>query len=181
MKYNDKELLEMMKIPEKRDYVFNHIINSYQEQTYWHIRKILISHEDSNDVTQNTFIKVFENLRKFKGESKIFTWIYRIATNESLSFLKKKKKFFFQSLDSVSVSLKNNLESDIYFDGTQAEKKLQQAILSLPLRQRIAFNMKYFDKMKYEEISDVLGTSIGALKANYHHAQNKIKEFLKSN
>ena len=164
------------------NYVFNYIINLYQERIYWHIRKILISHEDANDVTQNTFIKVFENLSKFKGESKIYTWIYKIATNESLSFLKKKKRYLFQTLnDAVSTSLLSNLKSEQYFDGNDAEKKLQEAILILPTKQRIAFNMKYFDNMKYEQISKILGTSVGALKANYHHAKNKIQEFLKEN
>ena len=180
-KYTDHDLLVMYKIADKRNYVFNHIINLYQEKIYWHIRKILISHDDSNDVTQNTFIKVFENFSKFKGQSKIFTWIYRIATNESLSFLKNKRKYFFESIDNVSSSLINNLKSEKYFDGDKAEKKLQKAILTLPVKQRIAFNMKYFDNMKYEQISKILGTSVGALKANYYHAKNKIQKFLNEN
>ena len=180
-KYTDHDLLVMYKIADKRNYVFNHIINLYQERIYWHIRKILISHDDSNDVTQNTFIKVFENFSKFKGQSKIFTWIYRIATNESLSFLKNKRKYFFESIDNVSSSLINNLKSEKYFDGDKAEKKLQKAILTLPVKQRIAFNMKYFDNMKYEQISKILGTSVGALKANYYYAKNKIQKFLNEN
>ena len=180
-KYTDHDLLVMYKIADKRNYVFNHIINLYQEKIYWHIRKILISHDDSNDVTQNTFIKVFENFSKFKGQSKIFTWIYRIATNESLSFLKNKRKYFFESIDNVSSSLINNLKSEKYFDGDKAEKKLQKAILTLPVKQRIAFNMKYFDNMKYEQISKILRTSVGALKANYYHAKNKIQKFLNEN
>mgnify|MGYP001407620091 FL=1 len=180
-KYTDHDLLVMYKSADRRNYVFNHIINLYQERIYWHIRKILISHDDSNDVTQNTFIKVFENFSKFKGQSKIFTWIYRIATNESLSFLKNKRKYFFESIDNVSSSLINNLKSEKYFDGDKAEKKLQKAILTLPVKQRIAFNMKYFDNMKYEQISKILGTSVGALKANYYHAKNKIQKFLNEN
>ena len=180
-KYTDHHLLVMYKSADRRNYVFNHIINLYQERIYWHIRKILISHDDSNDVTQNTFIKVFENFSKFKGQSKIFTWIYRIATNESLSFLKNKRKYFFESIDNVSSSLINNLKSEKYFDGDKAEKKLQKAILTLPVKQRIAFNMKYFDNMKYEQISKILGTSVGALKANYYHAKNKIQKFLNEN
>ncbi len=180
-KYTDKELLILFKDYKKRNYAFNCIVNLYQERIYWHIRKILISHEDSNDVTQNTFIKVFENFTKFKGESKIYTWIYKIATNESLSFLKRKKRYFFESIDNVSSNLINNLESDQYFDGDEAEKKFQKAILTLPLKQRIAFNMRYFDKMKYEQISNILGTSVGALKANYYHAKIKIEIFLKEN
>ena len=141
----------------------------------------MISHEDSNDVTQNTFIKVFENLIKFKGESKIYTWIYKIATNESLSFLKKNRKYFFESIDNVSSSLITNLTSENYFDGNEGEKKLQKAILTLPIKQRLTFNMKYFDNMKYKQISQILGTSVGALKANYHHAKNKIQKYLKEN
>ena len=132
-------------------------------------------------MTQNTFIKVFENLSKFKGQSKIYTWMYKIATNESLSFLKKKRKYFFEPLHKVSSGLLSNLKSEKYFDGNDAERKLQEATLTLPTKQRIAFNMKYFDKMKYKQISEILGTSVGALKANYHHAKNKIQEFLKEN
>jgi RNA polymerase sigma-70 factor (ECF subfamily) len=180
-KYTDHDLIIMFKSIEKKNYVFNYIINLYQERIYWHIRKILISHEDSNDVTQNTFIKVFENLIKFKGESKIYTWIYKIATNESLSFLKKKRKYFFESIDNVSSSLMTNLTSENYFDGNEGEKKLQKAILTLPIKQRLTFNMKYFDNMKYKQISQILGTSVGALKANYHHAKNKIQKYLKEN
>lgn len=180
-KYTDHDLIIMFKSIEKKNYVFNYIINLYQERIYWHIRKILISHEDSNDVTQNTFIKVFENLIKFKGESKIYTWIYKIATNESLSFLKKKRKYFFESIDNVSSSLMTNLTSENYFDGNEGEKKLQKAILTLPIKQRLTFNMKYFDNMKYKQISQILGTSVGSLKANYHHAKNKIQKYLKEN
>tara|TARA_Y100000588_G_scaffold69447_1_gene71083 strand:- start:18 stop:482 length:465 start_codon:yes stop_codon:yes gene_type:complete len=151
----------------------------YQERTYWHVRKIVISHEDANDVTQNTFIKVYKNLKKFKGNSKIYTWIYSIATNESLTFLKKKKSHLFSSIDDVCDNLKNIINSNEYFDGDEAEKKLQNALLEIPTKQRLVFNMRYFDNMKYEDISEILGTSIGGLKANYHHAKNKIEELLK--
>jgi RNA polymerase sigma-70 factor (ECF subfamily) len=177
----DKKLLIMFQNPKTRNLAFNHIINKNQERAYWHIRKIVLSHEDANDVTQNTFIKVWKNLDKFKGESKIFTWIYTIATNEALSFLKKKKRNYFESLDTVSYRLSSNLSADNYCDGDEIEQKLQKAILTLPTKQRIAFNMKYFENMKYTEISEVLGTSVGALKANYHHAKNKIEQFLKDN
>ena len=177
----DKQLLEMFQNPKTRNLAFNHIINQNQERAYWHIRKIVLSHEDANDVTQNTFIKVWKNLHKFKGDSKIYTWIYTIATNESINFLNKKKKHYFESLDLVSYRLSESLSADSYFNGDDIERKLQQAILTLPTKQRIAFNMKYFDKMKYDEISEILGTSVGALKANYHHAKNKIEEFLKEN
>ena len=179
--YTDKQLLEMFQNPKTRNLAFNYIINQNQERAYWHIRKIVLFHEDANDVTQNTFIKVWKNLDKFKGDSKIYTWIYTIATNESINFLNKKKKHYFESLDIVSYRLSENFSADSYFDGDDIEKKLQEALLILPTKQRIAFNMKYFDKMKYDEISEILGTSVGALKANYHHAKNKIEEFLKKN
>ncbi len=179
--YNDKQLLEMFQNPETRNLAFNYIINQNQERAYWHIRKIVLSHEDANDITQNTFIKVWKNLEKFKGDSKIYTWIYTIATNESINFLNKKKKHYFESLDVVSYLLSENFSEDSYFDGDDIERKLQKALLTLPTKQRIAFNMRYFDNMKYDEISGILGTSVGALKANYHHAKNKIEEFLKEN
>ena len=179
--YTDKQLLEMFQNTKTRNLAFNHIINQNQERAYWHIRKIVLSHEDANDVTQNTFIKVWKNLHKFKGDSKIYTWIYTIATNESINFLNKKKKHYFESLDSVSYRLSESFSADSYFDGDNIERKLQEAILTLPTKQRITFNMKYFDKMKYDEISEILGTSVGALKANYHHAKNKIEGFLKKN
>ena len=179
--YTDKQLLEMFQNPETRNLAFNYIINQNQERAYWHIRKIVLSHEDANDITQNTFIKVWKNLEKFKGDSKIYTWIYTIATNESINFLNKKKKHYFESLDVVSYLLSENFSADSYFDGDDIERKLQKALLTLPTKQRIAFNMRYFDNMKYDEISGILGTSVGALKANYHHAKNKIEEFLKEN
>ena len=179
--YTDKQLLAMFQNPKTRNLAFNHIINQNQERAYWHIRKIVLSHEDANDVTQNTFIKVWKNLHKFKGDSKIYTWIYTIATNESINFLNKKKKHYFESLDLASYRLSEFFSVDSYFDGDDIERKLQEAILTLPTKQRITFNMKYFDKMKYDEISEILGTSVGALKANYHHAKNKIEEFLKGN
>ena len=180
-KYSDNQLLDMFRNAKTRNLAFNQIINQNQERVYWHIRKIVLSHEDANDIIQNTFIKVWNNLDSFKGDSKIYTWIYRIATNESLHFLKKKKKHYFESIDNVSSRLSNLLIAERYFDGNEIEKKFQEALLKLPTKQRIAFNMKYFEKMKYDEISEILGTSVGALKANYHHAKNKIEEFLKEN
>ena len=180
-KYSDNQLLDMFRNAKTRNLAFNQIINQNQERVYWHIRKIVLSHEDANDIIQNTFIKVWNNLDSFKGDSKIYTWIYRIATNESLQFLKKKKKHYFESIDNVSSRLSNLLIAERYFDGNEIEKKIQEALLKLPTKQRIAFNMKYFEKMKYDEISEILGTSVGALKANYHHAKNKIEKFLKEN
>jgi RNA polymerase sigma-70 factor (ECF subfamily) len=141
------------------------------------VRKIVICHDDANDVIQNTFIKVWKALPNFRGDSQLYTWLYRIATNEALSFLKKKKKHLFQSIDTVSFQLKSQIDGS-YFTGSEIEKKLQKAILSLPTKQRLVFNMKYFDELKYQEISEILGTSVGALKASYHHAKQKMEKYL---
>ncbi len=144
------------------------------------MRKIVIDHDDTNDVVQNTFIKIWKALPNFRGDSKIYTWLYRIATNESITFLKKKRKHLFQSIDEVSHGLSSQIDGP-YFDGDEIERKLQKAILTLPTKQRLVFNMKYFDELKYDEISEILGTSVGALKASYHHAKNKIEDYLTNN
>jgi RNA polymerase sigma-70 factor (ECF subfamily) len=177
--YSDNELLSMFRNEETRNFAFKLIIKKYQERLYWHIRKIVISHEDTDDILQNTFLKVWKSLIKFREDSKLYTWLYRIATNESLTFLKQKKKKYFVPLVDVEFQLKNTLESDEYFNGDQIQKKLQQAILTLPEKQRLVFNMKYFEEMKYEDMSEVLDTSVGALKASYHHAVKKIEKYLK--
>ncbi|HKL95903.1 MAG TPA: sigma-70 family RNA polymerase sigma factor [Paludibacteraceae bacterium] len=157
---------------------FSAIVRLTQEVLYWHIRKMLLSHEDTNDVLQNTFLKAWSGITNFRGDSKITTWLYRIATNETLTFLSQQRmKNVTSSLDLEDVLL-NKLESDTYFSGDEAQKKLQKAILTLPEKQRLVFNMKYFDDMKYEEMESVLGTSTGALKASYHHAVKKIERFL---
>ncbi len=179
--YNDKELLEFFRDKDKKNYAFNLIMRKYQEKLYWHIRKIVIKHEDANDVIQNTFIKVWGNLDNFKEESKLYTWLYRIATNESLSFLKKKKTKYFLSLVDYENQLKETLVGDKYFNGDEIQLTLQKAILTLPRKQRIVFNMKYFDEIKYDDMSEILGTSVGALKASYHHAVKKIEKFVKEN
>ena len=181
MKYNDKELLAQFKIKDTREWAFNLIIKKYQEKIYWHIRKIVISHEDADDVIQNTFIKVWKNLDNFREDAQLFTWLYRIATNEALSFLKQQKKNMLIPFGDNERHLYNTLESDIYFSGNEIQKKLQQAICSLPDKQRIVFTMRYFEEMKYEKISEILKTSVGSLKASYHHAVNKIENFLKEN
>ena len=152
-------------------------MRTYNKRLYWHVRKIVICHDDADDVVQNTFIKAWKALPNFRSDSQLYTWLYRIATNEALSFLKKKKKHLFQSIDSVSFQLESKVDSS-YFTGTEIEKKLQKAILTLPTKQRLVFNMKYFDELKYHEISEILGTSVGALKANYHHAKQKIEKYL---
>ena len=178
--YTDKELLALFREESSRNRAFNLLLKQYQERIYWHIRKIVIDHEDANDVTQNTFVKAWKALDNFREDSKIYTWLYRIATNESITFLKKQRAHLFSSIEEVQHSLSANLESDHYFDGDEIERKLQAALLSLPHKQRIVFNMKYFEDMKYQEISEVLDTSVGALKASYHHAVKKIKLFLET-
>ncbi|WP_101690140.1 RNA polymerase sigma factor [Dysgonomonas massiliensis] len=159
---------------------FAELVNKYSESLYWQIRKIVISHDDANDVLQNTFIKIWSSIANFRGDSKLSTWLYRIAINESISFLNKQRAMNKTSLDDVDNHLIHKLENDVYFDGDEAQLKLQKAVLTLPEKQRIVFNMKYFDEMKYEEISEILETSVGALKASYHHAVKKIEDFLLS-
>lgn len=176
----DKELLEKFRKEETRNYAFNLLVREYQKRLYWHIRKILIDHDDSNDVLQNVFIKVWRNLEGFKGESQLYTWLYRIATNESITFLNQKKKRAGVPLDEGSAFLGVSLQSDALFKGDEIQAKLQRAILTLPDKQRIVFNMKYFDNMKYEDMSQVLETSVGALKASFHHAVKKIESYLTS-
>ncbi len=178
MELTDQELLEQFKNPETQHYAFNLLVRQYQKRLYWHIRKILIDHDDTDDVLQNVFIKVWKNLHNFKGESKLFTWLFRITTNESINFLNQKKKRASIPFDDVSSFLESNLQSDSYFKGDEIQAKLQKAILTLPEKQRIVFNMKYFDAVKYEEMSAILETSVGALKASYHLAVKKIEKYL---
>ena len=180
MELSDKEILEQFRNEDTRNYAFNLLVRQYQKRLYWHIRKILLNHDDTDDVLQNVFIKVWSNLGNFKAESQLYTWMYRIATNESINFLNQKKKHAGIPLDDVSDFLSNNLESDSYFKGDEIQMKLQKAILTLPDKQRIVFNMKYFDNIKYEEMSTILETSVGALKASYHHAVKKIENYLTS-
>lgn len=162
----------------KNEKGFSEIVRSYQERLYWHIRKMVLSHEDANDILQNTFIKAWNGLSGFRGDSQISTWLYRIATNETLSFLSKKRTQNIQSFNELEDLLLTNLKSDNYFNGNDAQLKLQEAILKLPEKQRLVFNMKYFDDITYEEMSKVLSTSVGALKASYHHAVKKIEKYL---
>lgn len=165
----------MFRDMDSRNYAFNLIVRKYQERLYWHIRKIVISHDDTDDVIQNTFLKVWNALDSFREESQLYTWLYRIATNEALTFLKKKRTRFFIPLGEVEQQLISTLESSANLNGDEIELKLQKAILTLPEKQRIVFNMKYYDKLKYEEMSEMLKTSVGALKASYHHAVKKIE------
>lgn len=177
---DDKELLVQFKEERTRNAAFSLIIKKYQQRVYWHIRKMVIDHDDADDVTQNTFVKVWRNLDNFREDSQLYTWIYRIATNECLTFLKQKKAREMVSFDDLEFKMAESLESDPLFSGDMIQKRLQKAILTLPEKQRLVFNMKYFDALKYEEMSEILGTSVGALKASYHHAVNKIETYLKS-
>lgn len=176
--FTDLELLEKFRNEETKHYAFNLLVKQYQQKVYWHIRRIIIDHDDSNDVVQNVFIKIWKALDNFREDSKLFTWIYRIATNEAITFLNQKKKRFFIPIVNVEHQLSNSLENDVLFTGDRIQLILQKAILTLPTQQRIVFNMKYFENMKYEEISEVLGVTVGALKASYHHAVKKIEKFV---
>jgi len=175
---SDKELLELFREESNRHYAFNLIVRKYQQQVYMHIRRMLIDHDDTNDVVQDTFIKVWSNLINFKEESQLFTWIYRIATNETLSFLKKKRINFFIPIRDVENQLLSKVMDSSQVKGDMVQKKLQSALLTLPEKQRLVFNMKYFDNMKYEDMSAILGTSVGALKASFHLAVKKIEKYI---
>ena len=180
MENDDRGLIARLKNENTRDLAFHTLVNTYQERLYWHIRKMVMNHDDADDILQNTFLKAWRNIEKFREESSIFTWLYRIATNESITFLNSNKRKSFSPMNDVSEFLMNNLMSDPFFEGDDIQMKLQQAILKLPEKQRLVFNMKYFDEMKYEDMSKVLDTSVGALKASYHHAAKKIEEYLKN-
>ncbi|MFI5217917.1 MAG: RNA polymerase sigma factor [Bacteroidia bacterium] len=175
---SDIELLQQFRNETTRNTAFNSIVKKYQQKIYYQIRRIVIDHDDAHDVVQNTFIKVWKGLDNFREDSQLFTWMYRIATNESITFLKQKKSKIHISFDEVEYDLVSHLDGNPNFKGDIIQMKLQQAILTLPAKQRLVFNMKYFDDMKYEEMEKVLGTSVGALKASYHHAVKKIEKFL---
>lgn len=178
---SEKELLVQFKNEETRSLAFSRVVDEYQQRLYLHIRRLVIDHNDADDVLQNTFIKVWKALESFKGDSLLYTWLYRIATNEAITFLDQKRKRFFIPIVNVEQQLSKSLEDDSFFTGDQIQLKLQKAILTLPEKQRIVFNMKYYEEMKYEEMSEILRTSVGALKASYHHAVKKIEVFLKEN
>jgi RNA polymerase sigma factor (sigma-70 family) len=177
--YSDDKLLTMFREEASRNYAYDLIVRKYQERLYWHIRRMVITHEDADDVVQNTLIKAWKGLSNFKEEAKLYTWLYRIATNEAITFLNKKKKRFFISVVDVEHELSNSIESDESYSGDEIQLKLQQAILTLPEKQRLVFNMRYYDEMKYDDMSEILKTSVGALKASYHHAAKKIERYLK--
>lgn len=178
MELIENDILKELSNETLRRSAFGKVVRCYQEPLYWHIRKMVLTHDDANDLLQNTFLKAWNNIDSFRGESKISTWLYRIATNESLTFLTQQRTRNMASLNDYEDFLMQKMEADSYFDGNEAEKKLQQAILTLPDKQRLVFNMKYFDDLTYEEMENILGTSAGALKASYHIAVKKIETIL---
>jgi len=174
----ETQLIVELKDPLTQQQAFTTLMSLYKERLYWHVRKMVISHDDADDVLQNTFIKVYRNINNFKAESKIYSWMYRIATNESISFINKRAKQQGIDVNDLQYKMVEKLEADVYFDGDHIQLELQKAIAKLPQKQQLVFNMKYFDNMKYQDISEVLETSVGALKASYHHAVKKIEKFL---
>ena len=177
----EKEFIQELLNPKTQNIAFEKLLKEYQKPLYNHIRNIVLIHDDANDVLQNTFVKVFQNLIKFKGESKLFSWIYRIATNEALTFIAQKAKKNGVTSETLQNNAIDNLKADVYFDGNEIQIQLQKAIALLPEKQQLIFKMKYFEELKYEEISEILGTSVGGLKASYHHAVKKIEDYMNSN
>lgn len=173
-------LIEQLINVQTREKAFRELISLYKERLYWHVRKIVTSHDDTDDVLQNTFIKIYKNIGKFNQESKLFSWMYRIATNEAITFINKRAKEKKVDIAEVQEYLVNTLENDVYFTGEEIQEILQKAIATLPQKQQLVFNMKYFDNIKYTEISEILGTSVGALKASYFHAVKKIESYIKN-
>ncbi|WP_339654709.1 sigma-70 family RNA polymerase sigma factor [Flavobacterium frigidarium] len=174
----EEEFIKQLLDSKTQNVAFQKLLSTYQKPLYNHIRNIVLNHDDTDDVLQNTFVKIFQNLKNFKGESKLFSWMYRIATNEAISFLNQKAKKSGISSQIIQDKALDNLRADVHFDGNEIQIKLQQAIATLPEKQQLVFKMKYFEELKYEEISEILGTSVGALKASYHHAVKKIESFL---
>jgi RNA polymerase sigma factor (sigma-70 family) len=177
---SDAELLMQFRNTETKERAFTTIIKKYQEKLYWHIRRMVVSHDDANDVLQNVFIRVWNGLENFREDARLYTWLYRIATNECLTFLESQKKRSAVSLSDVETGLSNKITADKHFDANKLEWKLQLAIQQLPEKQRLVFNLRYYDEMPYEEMSRVLETSEGALKASYHHAVKKIEDYIKN-
>ena len=174
----ESEFIIRLKDPKQKEAAFRELLQLYKERLYWHIRKIVISHDDADDVLQNTFIKVYRSIDKFKGDSKLFSWLYRIATNESITLINKNAKRLQITNEEHQTNAINNLTADVYFEGDDIQLKLQKAIATLPQKQQLVFNMKYFEDLKYKQMADILDTSEGALKASYHIAAKKIEAFL---
>lgn len=174
----EDDLVKRLQSETSKEQAFRELLSLYKERLYWHVRKIVISHDDTDDVLQNTFIKVFKSIYKFKGESKLFSWLYRIATNEAITHINKQAKHSNMGSEEFKSNAINNLQSDVYFEGDEIQLKLQQAIATLPEKQQLVFNMKYFDDIKYKDMAEILETSEGALKASYHIATKKIEAYL---
>jgi RNA polymerase sigma-70 factor (ECF subfamily) len=175
--YNEEIIIEELRNDDTRQRAFNKVMRHYSQPLYWQIRRMVIDHENTNDILQETFIKAWININHFRGDAKLSTWLYKIAINESITFLNKERNKQTTSIDDEDSFLINNLQADDWFDGNDLQLELQKAINRLPEKQRLVFNMRYFDEMKYEDMSEILGTSVGALKASYHHAAKKIEEF----
>lgn len=176
MTLSEQELLEQLQEAGKKTKAFSSLVKMFQEPLYWHVRKMVLVHDDANDILQNTFMKAWKAVENFRGEAKLSTWLYRIATNETLTFLANKRMQQINLMDEFEDLMFKNMRADSYFNGDEAQLKLQKAILTLPEKQRLVFNMKYFDNLTYEQMEDILGTSVGALKASYHHAVKKIEK-----
>lgn len=175
---DEQELVSRLRQPQTARSAFNEVIRRYSEPLYHQIRRMVQNHDDASDLLQNTFLKAWQNLEYFRGDARLSTWLYKIAVNESLSFLARERKRYAMSLDDQESALANMIEADFYFDGDAAAELLRKAVVTLPEKQRLVFNMKYYDEMKYEEISEILGTSVGALKASYHLAVKKIEKYI---
>lgn len=176
--WNETEMLQRLQNTDTQREAFAQVVRTYSERMYWVVRRVVLSHDDANDVLQNVFIKAWTNIESFKGDAKLSTWLYKIAVNESITFINRQRMHPSTSIDDADSGLLSKLESDEYFDGDELQRNFQRALLTLPEKQRLVFNMKYFDEMKYEDISAIVGTSVGALKASYHHAVQKIRAFL---
>ena len=177
----EKNLVSDLQSEDQKEGAFRILVNEYKERLYWHIRKMVLNHDDTDDVLQNTFIKIFRNIHNFKGDSKLYTWMYRIATNEAITFLNKRAKLGNNTLQAVQELEISKLESDVFFEGNVIQIRLQKAIATLPPKQQLIFNMKYFEDHTYEDLSEILETSVGGLKSSYHIAVKKITSYLKSN
>jgi len=177
---DEKLLVAQLKNSDTQEKAFRTLMSIYKERLYWHVRKIVLSHDDADDVLQNTFIKIFKNIHSFKENSKLYSWMYRIATNEAITFINKKAAKQNVDISDLQHKMADELQEDHYYSGDEIQQILQKAIFTLPQKQQLVFNMKYFDEMKYSEISEILETSVGALKASYFHAVKKIEKFIKS-
>ena len=179
---DEKKLIEQLQDPKTASAAFDNLMRAYGEPVYWQIRKLVVRHEDADDILQNIFLKAWNNLKHFRGEAKLSTWLFKIAINESINFINKEKtRNQISSEEGDDSFLLNNIQADEYFDGDELQAELLKAVAKLPEKQRLVFNMRYFDEMKYEDISEILGTSVGALKASYHHAVKKIEEVFSEN